>query len=89
MKNGLAEYSLYSFDDVKLMYVNLFTSETPENMMKLTNEERREYFKKSAETEREFTPTWAFIVNNNGSGFERKLIKVNAITGEITIDVST
>ena len=89
LKNGLAEYSLYSFDDVKLMYVNLFTSETPENMMKLTNEEQREYFKKSAETEREFTPTWAFIVNDNGSGFGRKLIKVNAITGEITIDVST
>ena len=87
LKNGLAEYSQYAFDDVKLMYVNLFTSENPENMMKLTDEEQREFFEKTAAVEREFTPTWAFIMNDNGSGFERKLIKVNAITGEITMDV--
>ena len=86
LKSGLAEYSNYKFDDVRLMYVNLFTSES-QNLSKMTVEEQKEYFKKSAEAEREFTPTWAFIMNDNGSGFERKLIKVNAVTGEITMDV--
>ena len=88
LKHGLAEYLSYDFFDVKLKYVNLFDQEAP-YMKELSESEQKEIFKRNSEIERVFEPTWVFSTKSGeGENTVTEYIKVNALTGEIAMDLS-
>ena len=80
----LAEYSKYEFDEVKLMYCSKKTY-TSYDYSKMTPEQQLEKSDELNKIEDEYYPTWCFIANNSLSGYSRRIVKVNAVTGEITI----
>lgn len=81
LATNLAPNSEYEFEDVQLMYCCKRTT-----MNKDANDPDPE-FKDVAEPY--FEPTWCFFWDTFRGGFGRQAIKVNAITGEITIDTPT
>ena len=86
LDRSLAPNMSFSFDDIKLMYCGLLT----QPVIDATN---GDYEAARAETEKfeaipkRLEPTWCFIIDNKLSGFSRQIIKLNALTGEITMDI--
>lgn len=81
----LSELTVFKFDEVKLMYcckqtyIDYYYGDmTFEQQLEKTNELN--------EQEHDFYPTWCFIADNELSGYSRWIVKLNAVTGEITID---
>lgn len=85
LQNELSSLSKYNFDEIKLMYCSKQTY-INYDYSQMTLEEQLEKSKELNNTEYEFYPTWCFISNNELSGYSRWIVKLNAITGEITID---
>ena len=82
LKKELSSNSRYEFDDVRLMYCSKVTK--PIYSMDMENGE--EILKELDNMSDEYVPTWCFICNDELSGYSRWSVKVNALTGEITID---
>ena len=82
--NELSEYSKYEFEEVKLMYCSKKTY-TSYDYSKMTPEQQLEKSDELNKIEDEYYPTWCFISDNHLSGYSRWIVKVNAVTGEITI----
>lgn len=84
LKSNLAKNTDYTFMDIKLMYCCKYT----QNVLNVTeedNEKLKKLIEEDNATEYTYRPTWYFIINeenNVSSG-----IKVDAITGEITMDI--
>ncbi len=86
LDSSLAEYTSYSFDDIKLMYCGLLT----QPVIDATNGDYEAARAKTEEFEaipKRLEPTWCFIIDNKLSGFSRQIIKLNALTGEITMNI--
>ena len=83
LEKELAEYSDYDFLSVRLCYCCLLTRPNGEEYA--DNESKMKELKESLlDIHDEFVPTWCFYYLTLAGQME--LIKVNAITGEITID---
>lgn len=81
LKDNLAVNSKYIFEDVKLMYCSKTTSEIflydpndPKDPITINDPG--------------FEPTWCFFWDTAAGGYGRQAIKVNAVTGEITLDIN-
>ena len=86
LDSSLAEYTSYSFEDIKLMYCGLLT----QPVIDATNGDYEAARAKTEEFEaipKRLEPTWCFIIDNKLSGFSRQIIKLNALTGEITMNI--
>lgn len=89
LKSGLAEYLDYEIFDVKLKYVNLFDQEVI-YMKELSESEQKELFRRNCAKERVFEPEWVFsVMSGEGQDAGFSYIKVNAVTGEIEMDLRT
>lgn len=83
VSDGLSEYSHYEFDDVLLLY----SSKVTQPFIDVTDgKEEPEWLDDYLKKPIEFTPTWCFICDDEKSGLSRWIVRVDAITGEITID---
>lgn len=83
LKENLAKNSSYEFTDIKLMYC----CKSVQNEIRVWDDKEKinELVEEDNLTERVYRPTWYFIkseANNMTSG-----IKVDAVTGEITMDL--
>ena len=86
LDDTLAEYLSYSFEDVELMYSCLMTQ--PVIDVKGGDYEAAKAATEAFEAEpKKLHPTWCFILDNNLSGFSRQLIKLDAVTGEVTVNI--
>ncbi len=84
LKNELAKNIKYDFDKVELMYCCKITQK---RIYVDENGDIPEERKKDIQQPLTFTPTWCFFFNNEYSGLSREAVKVDALTGEITLDV--
>ena len=85
LQDNLAENSNYVFDDVLLMYCCKIT----QPFLDVTDGKDIDP-KLQEELDNRvlvFEPTWYFIFDDEYSGLSRQGIKVNALTGEITMDL--
>ena len=85
LKNELAEYSKFSFDSVELKYCCKVTAPV------LTGTDKAEDSRILADYGEVgtayFEPTWCFFyIASDANEGHREAVKVNAVTGEITID---
>ncbi len=85
LQTELAPESGYVFDDVQLLYCCKHTQKEA-NLDE--NGELPDWYEDYRKEPFVFTPTWCFFFNNEYSGLTREAVKVDAITGEITLDVA-
>jgi hypothetical protein len=82
LQNELAKNSYYEIEEVKLMYCCKSTSPVPTDDEELNSKMQADF----ADAEpTPFEPTWCFFWYTDDGN--RQALKVNAVTGEITVDV--
>lgn len=85
LQNELAQYSFYDFDSVELCYCCKITAPVITNTDK--DEDSRILADYGEIETAYFEPTWCFNYTGNPNVQQRReAVKVNAVTGEITID---
>lgn len=82
LKSELSSYSEYVFDDITLKYC----SKTQQPIIEIIDGKEPEWVEEYRKEPTVYVPTWHFICDNENSGYSRWGVKVNALTGEITID---
>lgn len=86
LKKELAARSRYEFDNIELRYCHKSVGAAT-NDPKLIEEVTKAIEKEISPTDKKIVPTWCFEwTGMNSNGEQPNSIKVNAVTGEITID---
>ena len=89
LQSELPDYSNFDFTDIRLMYCGLVINPRMSSIVNNAelDSQQQEVFRAE---EKHLDPTWCFFLGTHQieEGFRERCVKVNAVTGELFIDIS-
>ena len=89
LQSELPNYSNFDFTDIRLMYCGLVINPRMSSIVNNAelDSQQQEVFRAE---EKHLDPTWCFFLGTHQieEGFRERCVKVNAVTGELFIDIS-